>query len=201
MSNFGVSWTDEMIADLTISCDRGYSASQIASVLNKKYLTAFTRNSIIGKIHRMEAKGRTFKRTRGPKKSSTPAAPRKKSSLSKIYIHRDLKGALPAIDDVMPLAVEDVFPYKRPGEVLPMPKTNISILQLSEDTCRWPLGSVEDRPPYRYCGCVPRGGSPYCAEHAAKARGYVPPKQTEEQRRASYVNNKRRLKASRFTRG
>jgi hypothetical protein len=47
----------------------------------------------------------------------------------------------------------------------------LSIYQLREGDCKWPLGRMEDRPPYEYCGHPAPLGEPYCLKHAEKARG------------------------------
>lgn len=44
----------------------------------------------------------------------------------------------------------------------------LSIMDLTEDTCRWMVGK------HRYCGCQIMPGSPYCEAHDADA--YVPTK-------------------------
>jgi hypothetical protein len=41
----------------------------------------------------------------------------------------------------------------------------IDMMQLTQNTCHWPLAKVEDYPPYRYCGCQTLEGSPWCPRH------------------------------------
>lgn len=62
----------------------------------------------------------------------------------------------PLTQEVMarPLMVHD-------GEV-------ISILDLTERTCRWPIGDPKD-PAFGYCGAQSHPGFPYCAGHVAMA--------------------------------
>ena len=50
---------------------------------------------------------------------------------------------------------------------------HVSIYDLREDTCRWPLGPMTARPPFMYCGETAPIGCPYCAHHAQVARGGV----------------------------
>ena len=50
---------------------------------------------------------------------------------------------------------------------------HLTIYQLREDTCRWPLGGMLERPPFMYCGEAAPIGCPYCAYHAQVARGGV----------------------------
>lgn len=63
-------------------------------------------------------------------------------------------------------------------KVVPVVDTEIpisqrcSILELSEHTCRWPVGDP-GTPEFFYCGAEPIQGRSYCAAHHARAHGYV----------------------------
>ncbi len=46
-------WTDAAITKLQQLANEGYSASQIATLVNKELGTEFTRNAIVGKLHRL----------------------------------------------------------------------------------------------------------------------------------------------------
>lgn len=41
----------------------------------------------------------------------------------------------------------------------------IELIDLEPHHCRWPLGPVEQRPPYRFCGAPPVAEHPYCQHH------------------------------------
>jgi GcrA cell cycle regulator len=43
-----------------------------------------------------------------------------------------------------------------------------SLLDLTEDTCRWPVGDVGE-PGFFFCGQPPLKGAPYCGPHCRKA--------------------------------
>jgi len=45
----------------------------------------------------------------------------------------------------------------------------IPIEHLRSHHCRWPLGAVEAKPPFLYCGERARTGKAYCDEHCARA--------------------------------
>lgn len=46
--------------------------------------------------------------------------------------------------------------------------TAISMLELTESTCRWPLGDPK-KSGFHFCGARPVPGIPYCGSHAATA--------------------------------
>lgn len=56
-----------------------------------------------------------------------------------------------------------------------VPANTVSIYELTAKTCRWPDGG---RAPYRYCGCQPLPGKPYCAPHQARAFDPAPPRKS-----------------------
>jgi hypothetical protein len=75
----------------------------------------------------------------------------------------------------------------KPAVVIPLPALVIkpvlppvppsgekTIYQLRTGDCKWPLGEVNARPPYLYCGQPAIEDMPYCREH--HKRSYVKPK-------------------------
>ncbi|WP_062217545.1 GcrA family cell cycle regulator [Aureimonas sp. D3] len=63
-------------------------------------------------------------------------------------------------------AFEDaqIFGHSEGGEVVPMSR-NLTLVQLSERTCKWPLGDPLS-PDFRFCGNHSQDSSPYCKHHA-----------------------------------
>lgn len=60
--------------------------------------------------------------------------------------------------------------------VLPVEKrvkgASLTIYQTREGDCKWPLGKVEDKPPFDYCGRPTVSvGMPYCLQHHKRAHG------------------------------
>ncbi len=51
------------------------------------------------------------------------------------------------------------------------PREGLTIMELREGMCRWPLGDPT-RPEFRYCGGNAVAGLPYCTYHAQIA--YIP---------------------------
>jgi hypothetical protein len=46
---------------------------------------------------------------------------------------------------------------------------NLTIYETREGDCKWPLGEVEDYPPYLYCGHPTPIGCPFCKTHSRMA--------------------------------
>ena len=62
-------------------------------------------------------------------------------------------------------------PRPTPAPRVPLKPRMIDMLELSRHTCRYPYG---DTPPFRYCGCPPIKGSPYCREHTSVCWNHPP---------------------------
>ena len=59
----------------------------------------------------------------------------------------------------------------RPREVPPPEALMLSIMELSDHTCKWPIGDP-GQPGFAFCGARPFQLLPYCEHHAALA--YIP---------------------------
>lgn len=71
-----------------------------------------------------------------------------------------------------PLANEPRFIPSTADKAEKVYKENISLTELDNHTCRWPLGDPKDED-FRFCGRKVKTGQTYCEEHAAIA--YVKP--------------------------
>lgn len=49
-----MTWTDEIVERMKVLWAEGLSASRVADILNGEFATSYTRNSVIGKIHRLD---------------------------------------------------------------------------------------------------------------------------------------------------
>ncbi len=171
-----MSWTDERVELLKKMWGEGQSASQIA-----KELGGVTRNAVIGKVHRLGLSNRAG--------SSPAAAPEKKSAKADAPAEAPAKAAPPKKEDKV---VEVVAPIRKPiitaGQPLPpQPSANeispealasvreveksskkISLMELTERTCKWPIGdpATED---FWFCGLAVQPGKPYCEAHVGVA--------------------------------
>jgi GcrA cell cycle regulator len=167
-----MSWTDERVEQLKKMWLDGLSASQIANELGH----GVSRNAVIGKVHRLGLSGRA--------KSPAPAAvarPRKDEPARSAPTPAPVThGALALAMDVRPapapaprVAAEDV--------VIPISE-RVTIMDLREAMCRWPLGDPTN-PDFRYCGAKMQiGAGPYCLAHARIAYQPVQDRRRERER-------------------
>jgi GcrA cell cycle regulator len=159
-----MSWTDERVEQLRQHWIEGKSASQIAILLGH----GLTRNAVIGKVHRLGLAGRA--------KPTTSVAPRPRAPSSQQGVHR---AAAPRNAAIAPRVVRgatalaiasrteiEAEPEAFESVVLPM-SIRVTILELKEAMCRWPLGDPSS-PDFRYCGSTVASG-PYCAYHGRLA--------------------------------
>ncbi|MBV0912652.1 GcrA family cell cycle regulator [Anianabacter salinae] len=177
-----MSWTDERVELLKKMWGEGQSASQIA-----KELGGVTRNAVIGKVHRLGLSNRT-QGTAVP-----PAAPAKEKAEAPKPAAKEkvLEDAAPAEaapeprPDPAPIARKQIVPAGQP--LPPQPSANeispealasvreiekkakkISLMELTERTCKWPIGdpATDD---FYFCGLPVKQGKPYCEAHVGVA--------------------------------
>ena len=173
-----MSWTDDRVELLTKLWADGLSASQIAAELG-----GVTRNAVIGKVHRLKLSGRakpssTAKRVK--KTTATAAAPNRaaqKPSGGGGHSHSGGSGsrvqtnvvgatALQAEYDMDAIARED----KRPQEEVVIPiSRKLKLVQLSEYTCKWPVGDPINDEDFHFCGNDVDESKPYCQAHCKLA--------------------------------
>ncbi|MEO8883557.1 MAG: GcrA family cell cycle regulator [Devosia sp.] len=171
-------WTDERVELLKKLWMEGFSASQIAAELGD----GVTRNAVIGKVHRLKLSGRAKPASAAPRARTAPrsGAPRRtssgtmgaRSSLSaSVMKHRSMGGA-PMIGATALKISEDleVEAYVAPQvqELFIPVEQRLSLLQLSEQTCKWPIGDPL-LPEFYFCGQHSEDGKPYCDFHSRRA--------------------------------
>jgi GcrA cell cycle regulator len=166
-------WTEERVEMLKKLWSDGLSASQIAGRLGM----GVTRNAVIGKVHRLNLAGRATQprntQPRAPREPRVPGIPRTHAPSMPIAGSNALK-ALPRESIPRPL------PLPEPKPLRLVENGRITILHLSDKTCRWPIGDPGTEE-FCFCGHGPREGSPYCEYHARIA---YQPAQERRMRRA-----------------
>ncbi len=137
-------WTDERVDLLKALWADGLSASQIATKLGE-----ITRNSVIGKVHRLGLAGRaTTSRIRSARPRSAVALLPSPPAQPQTCVFTPL----------LPI---------RLSEPEPAPE-DIKLINLKDCMCRWPIGDPKEEG-FHFCGLRRSFGVPYCEHHAAIA--------------------------------
>lgn len=167
-------WTEERVELLKKLWMEGLSASQIAAMLGE----GVTRNAVIGKVHRLKLSGRAKPASSTPRVRSAPRPSTRRSTSS--HPSRSTIGssrprtmsAAPMIGATALKASEEyeTEAYQLPQvEELDIPvEQRLSLLQLSETTCKWPIGDPLT-PDFYFCGQHSDEGKPYCDFHSRRA--------------------------------
>ena len=172
-----MSWTDERVELLKKLWADGLSASQVAAELG-----GVTRNAVIGKVHRLGLSGRAKTST------STQRARRPRNQTARTA--RPSAGSAPTVGatalkaDAKPQATPKPKAEAKPeldAVVVPISK-RASILTLTENTCKWPIGDPGDGD-FHFCGHKSESGSPYCKYHSEIA--YQPSSDRRRAKKAS----------------
>ncbi|MEM8631339.1 MAG: GcrA family cell cycle regulator [Pseudomonadota bacterium] len=173
-----MSWTDERVELLKKMWTEGQSASQIA-----KELGGVTRNAVIGKVHRLGLSNRNGGGGAKPaaKEKSAEKAPAREKPAAKAA---EPTAEAPADKPVAPLrkpiitAGQPLPPQPSANEISPEALANvreiekksrkISLMELTERTCKWPVGdpATDD---FWFCGLPVQPGKPYCEAHVGVA--------------------------------
>ncbi len=176
-----MAWTDEMIEQLKKMWDEGLTTGEIGRRLN------VSKNSIVGKVHRLGLSGRP-----SPIKKKNPDAPQapKQKAEKPIPAKAPLTKEPKQEKKVQPVQTTKLAPVKTPDIIsekeveekfVPIIREekapskagqNVSLVELDNHTCRWPIGDPKDEN-FHFCGNKVRVGQTYCDEHAAIA--YVKP--------------------------
>jgi GcrA cell cycle regulator len=172
-------WTEERVELLKKLWADGLSASQIAGKLGM----GVTRNAVIGKVHRLNLAGRV-----NTPRAQTPRAPRKSNGDG----HSIPRGpSRPSMPTAGATALKSFAQTHSAPRLAPLPEPKplrlvesskdgrITILHLSDKTCKWPIGDPQHED-FCFCGHGPRDGSPYCEYHARIA--YQPAHERQRRR-------------------
>ncbi len=178
-----MSWTDERVETLKTMWSEGKSASQIA-----KELGGVTRNAVIGKVHRLGLSNRNGGGSPAKAAKEKPATREAKSAKS----DGAKASAKPAPKTEPAAPAKSVAPLRKPiipaGQPLPpQPSANeispealasvrevekkakkISLMELTERTCKWPIGDPATEE-FWFCGLPVQAGKPYCEAHVGVA--------------------------------
>ncbi len=147
-------WAEEHSKALREYLERGLPYSAIASALNARFNTAYTRNAAIGRARRMGLSGED-QADRGGR--SKPKPQPSAAQLKKFRVRFFAQSGPPA-----ERFERAAMPKLRCVEILPR---HLSLLELEEGDCRYPFGGDREGEPITFCGHPRREGSSYCVPH------------------------------------
>lgn len=178
-----MSWTDERVERLKTLWSEGLSASQIAAELG-----AVTRNAVIGKVHRLGLSGRAKPQVQPSRPTvATPTRARTAPSrpVAQSQASRPQAPARPMSVGATALKAspdaEQALAAAPVAELEPPVFEKVTILNLTESTCKWPIGDP-GKPDFFFCGRKSEVGIPYCTFHARLA--YQPSAERRRDRKA-----------------
>ncbi len=152
------SWTDERVELLRRLWDEGLSASQIASQLG-----GVSRNAVIGKVHRLGLSGRSKS---GGAETSERGKPGQETEAEVTIVEAPTIAEPPAIVSHRPAPNFPLVSAAPSPEPVALPVSErVTIMELRESMCRWPMGDPTS-PDFRFCGGRAITGLPYCTHHA-----------------------------------
>jgi len=192
-----MSWTDDRVEILKKLWVEGQSASQIA-----KELGGVTRNAVIGKVHRLGLSNRAASSSSSKSDTKSKTAVKSisdtkrvssKTSASKVTsanspseprsnvtsLRRQIIPAgqplppQPSANEISPEALARVNEIEKKAK-------KISLLELTERTCKWPVGDPATEE-FWFCGLPSQAGKPYCEAHVGVA--FQPMSQRRDRRR------------------
>jgi GcrA cell cycle regulator len=154
MNDAVTGWSDDRVELLSKLWGEGLSASQIAAALGG----GVTRNAVIGKVHRLGLSGRAKP---GAGAAARPAKPRPATPLAP-----QADGVrTPPRDPEQLMRPTLVADQRWDVEQVEIPESQrVSIMELRDTTCRWPLGDPS-KPDFAFCGGRAVTGLPYCGHH------------------------------------
>ena len=192
-----MAWTDEMVEELKKLWAEGVTTGEIGrrlnisknSIVGKVHRLGLSgRPSPIKKKSDSEPKDKSTKPTKQTKEKKTTVKETKPAEVKKAPIketsvepkkEKTIEPQKVTVPEPKPLPTitsdeEDIKLAKSiniPNQT-PNKSGNLSLVELDNHTCRWPIGDPKDEN-FHFCGKKIRLGQTYCEEHAAIA--YVKP--------------------------
>ena len=185
-----MAWSEERVAILKKMWLEGSSASEIA-----KELGNITRNAVIGKVHRLGMSNRDTNNLKsGSSKSNAKKSVRrgrppkvnkeekKKGRPHKLKDPGDLPGTLNVKEKSTTSSAKEMRLDENKTKVasdlseetlqnilkVEMKSKKISLMELTERTCKWPIGDPATDT-FWFCGHESEPGKPYCKTHISIA--------------------------------
>lgn len=164
-------WTDQMVEDLRKMWKEGLTTGEIGKRLG------VSKNSIVGKVHRLGLSGRPspIKKKNdaaaAPAEKKSPAPkpkPEKKAAEKTTAAPQPKTENHPVSEKNAPHAEHRIHSIKEEFKTEPRKDGKVTLTGLDNHTCRWPVGDPKDEN-FHFCGKKVRLGQTYCEEHSALA--------------------------------
>lgn len=140
-NHVNATWTNAHDEALIAMLAIGLSRAEIASKLNERFDTVFTRCAVGGRAHRL--------------KLATPSKPKPEPKKRVRPVrHHEFRPPPPRPREVIVMQCEEIVPR------------NLTLLELEPEDCRFPIGHG----PFVFCGLPKLDGGPYCINHAHLCR-------------------------------
>ena len=167
MMDAGPSWTKERVELLKRLWSDCRSAIQIAAEIGR-----VSRNAVIGTVHRLGLAGRVLKTNGAAPAGGRRARAEADSAVPVAETPSMLAPAPPALALVQPAS---------PSATVALPESaRVTIMELREFMCRWPMGDPST-PDFRFCCDRAIAGLPYCTHHCRIA--YQPAAERKRERK------------------
>jgi hypothetical protein len=171
-------WTEKRLKCLKLLHKEGFSANVIAGKLGP----AFTKSIVLRKLHQLEEERLARAKVIAARKAAK-ASGLKRASKAIDAPRKVTRRPSPVVQPVNAAPIRFVASTPLP----PKPATlqGITLFDLRQGHCRWPLG--DDRPARLFCGAPSVATTSWCEHHQRIAfSGFRPTRQHGRGRRASY---------------
>lgn len=158
----GADWTPEADVRLTMMWESGASAALIGLAMGR------SKNSIVGRVHRLKLPAR-----------SSPIRVLPEGSVSRVKRRAERRAsALVTLAPVLAAAAPPVAPRCLAIPAPPPPPSRLVVASRRAEPCCYPIGAPRT-PQFRFCGATPMPGKPYCAVHHAATSVAVRPRRID----------------------
>ena len=179
-------WTDKKIERLKKLWEKGLSTAEIGKKLD------FSKNAIVGKVHRLGLSNRT-----SPIKTSAKTTKKEVKTIVETKIKTSPKKTTKIVENPAKTQKKEVVQQTKNESVkvskvsLKNKKTSagLSLLELTSDLCCWPIDDINSEN-FHFCGKKVFKNKPYCLEHCAIAyTNSATPLEEQEANESSFIRD------------
>ena len=175
-------WNQEIIDQLVVLWVEGLSTSAITGAINAKVPVGgamLTKSSVCAKVSRLRATGHYPQLAERTKSGTDSPADKGSSNRNKRILSvrppAHHKPAVPSMPKVQESKFAGFGPHEKMAESIAKNGKSCGILQLTNKTCRWPIGDPRAKD-FTFCGSDIEGQfdgapgqTPYCSFHRSLA--------------------------------